>query len=57
VPLHPWLLPNPRAHLRQLLTERRPVYQAVSTATVPTSGRSVADVEADVLAAVPAATP
>jgi shikimate kinase len=57
VPLHPWLLPNPRAHLRRLLAERRPVYEALSTATVPTSGRSVADVVADVLAAVPAATP
>jgi shikimate kinase len=54
LPLHPWLLPNPRAHLRQLLTERRPVYQAVSQATVPTSGRPVEDVVADVLAAIPA---
>ena len=42
LPLHPWLLPNPRAHLKQLLTDRRPVYQAVSRATVPTSARPVA---------------
>ena len=56
LPLHPWLMPNPRAHLRQLLTERRPVYQAVSIATVPTSGRDPADVVADVLAALPAVT-
>ena len=57
LPLHPWLLPNPRAHLRQLLTERRPVYQAVATATVPTSGRDLADVIADVLTALPAVAP
>ncbi|HEY9416398.1 MAG TPA: shikimate kinase [Pseudonocardia sp.] len=49
LPLHPWLLPNPRAHLRQLLTERRPVYEAVSQTTVPTSGRPVRDVVDDVL--------
>jgi shikimate kinase len=57
LPLHPWLMPNPRAHLRQLLTERRPVYQAVSMATVVTSGRELADVVTDVLAMRPAVTP
>ncbi|HEY2205797.1 MAG TPA: shikimate kinase [Pseudonocardia sp.] len=57
VPLHPWLMPNPRAHLRHLLTERRPVYEAVSAATVPTSGRPLADVVSDVLAVVPAPAP
>lgn len=57
LPLHPWLMPNPRAHLRQLLTERRPVYQAVSMATVTTSGRDLDDVVADVLATLPAVTP
>jgi shikimate kinase len=56
LPLHPWLLPNPRAHLRELLSERRPVYQAVSSATVPTSGRPLGDVVADVLRALPAVT-
>ena len=42
-------MPNPRAHLRQLLTERRPVYEAVSQATVLTSGRPVDDVVDDVV--------
>jgi len=49
VPLHPWLLPHPRAHLRRLLAERRPVYEAVSRAVVPTTGRSAEDVAAEVL--------
>ena len=49
LPLHPWLMPNPRAHLRQLLTERRPVYEAVSQATVLTSGRPVEDVVGEVV--------
>jgi shikimate kinase len=49
VTLHPWLLPNPRAHLRQLLAQRRPIYTAVSSAVVPTTGRSAADVAAEVL--------
>jgi shikimate kinase len=54
VPLHPWLLPNPRAHLRKLLDERRPVYTAVAKAVVPTSGRDPADIAADVLGSLPA---
>jgi shikimate kinase len=49
VTLHPWLLPHPRAHLRQLLSERRPIYEAVSSAVVSTTGRCVEDVEAEVL--------
>jgi shikimate kinase len=53
VPLHPWLLPNPRAHLRELLNTRRPIYTAVAAATVPTSGRTPAEVLADVLASMP----
>ena len=53
VPLHPWLLPNPRAHLRMLLDERRPVYTAVAAVTVPTSDREPADVAEDVLASLP----
>jgi shikimate kinase len=56
LPLHPWLLPNPRAHLRRLLTERRPVYLSVAGATVPTGGRTPDEVVAEVLAALPAAT-
>jgi shikimate kinase len=49
VPLHPWLLPNPRAHLRQLLAQRRPVYEAVSNIVVPTTGRSAEEVAVEVL--------
>jgi shikimate kinase len=49
IPLHPWLLPHPRASLRRLLAERRPVYAAVSRAVVPTTGRSAEDVAAEVL--------
>jgi shikimate kinase len=53
VPLHPWLLPNPRAHLRQLLGQRRPVYEAVSSVVVPTTGRSAEEVAAEVLQTMP----
>lgn len=49
VPLHPWLLPHPRAHLRKLLADRRPVYAAVSKAVVPTTGRSAEEVAAEVV--------
>lgn len=49
VTLHPWMLPNPRAHLRQLLSERRPIYEAVSSAVVATTSRSAEDVTAEVL--------
>jgi len=54
VPLHPWLMPNPRAHLKQLLAERRPTYTAVADAVVPTSGREPEDIVRDVLAGLPA---
>jgi shikimate kinase len=54
VPLHPWLLPNPRAHLRELLNTRRPIYTEVAAVTVPTSDREPTDVLADVLASLPA---
>ncbi len=53
VPLHPWLLPNPRAHLRELLNTRRPIYTAVAAVTVPTSGRTPEEVLADVLSSMP----
>jgi shikimate kinase len=53
VPLHPWLLPNPRAHLRELLSTRRPIYTAVAAATVSTSQRTPEEVLADVLASMP----
>jgi shikimate kinase len=49
VPLHPWLLPHPRAHLRQLLLQRRPIYEAVSDSVVSTTGRCAEDVAAEVL--------
>lgn len=53
VTLHPWLMPNPRAHLKELLNTRRPVYTAVSAATIPTSERTPDEVLADVLATMP----
>jgi shikimate kinase len=53
VPLHPWLLPNPRAHLRELLNTRRPIYTSVAAATVSTSQRTPEEVLADVLASMP----
>ncbi|HKR51693.1 MAG TPA: shikimate kinase [Pseudonocardiaceae bacterium] len=49
VALHPWLLPHPRAHLRRLLAQRRPIYEAVSKAMVSTTGRCAEDVAAEVL--------
>jgi shikimate kinase len=52
VTLHPWMLPNPRAHLRKLLAERRPVYEAVADAVVSTTGRCAEDVAAEVLRAL-----
>lgn len=55
VPLHPWLLPNPRAHLKELLTTRRPVYASVAAATIQTSDRTPDEVLADVLATLPGA--
>lgn len=51
--LHPWILPNPRAHLRQLLAQRRPIYEAVSSAVVSTTGRCAKDVAAEVLLTLP----
>lgn len=54
VTLHPWMLPNPRAHLRSLLSERRPVYEAVSDVVVSTTGRSAEEVAAEVLRTVSA---
>lgn len=53
VPLHPWLLPNPRAHLKELLNTRRPIYKQVAAATVQTSERTPEQVLADVLASMP----
>ena len=51
----PLLAVNPRAMLRTMLEARAPLYAEVSTVTVPTAGRPISDVVADVLAAVQAA--
>lgn len=48
----PLLAINPRAHLRALLAARSPLYAAVATDTVETSGRSVAEVVDHVRAAL-----
>lgn len=45
----PLLIGNPRAQLKQLMDERRPLYVEVATVTVDTSGRTPADVAAEVL--------
>lgn len=44
----PLLVVNPRAELTRMLAERRPFYEQVATAVVPTDGRSPEDVAADV---------
>ncbi|MCW2620427.1 MAG: shikimate kinase [Frankiales bacterium] len=49
----PVLALNPRAQLRALLEERRPVYEAVATVTVDTDGRAPDDVAAEVLRTLP----
>lgn len=48
----PLLTINPRATLKYLLDQRRPLYQEVATATVATDGRAPEDVAADVLAVI-----
>ena len=48
----PLLLGNPRGQLHAMLEQRRPVYRSVATVTVPTDGRDVEQVTADVLAAL-----
>lgn len=45
----PLLVVNPRAELKRLMTERRPLYEAVATAVVSTDDRSPEDVAAEVL--------
>ena len=46
----PLLAINPRATMRYLLDQRRPLYEEVATVTVKTDGRPVEDVAAEVLA-------
>jgi shikimate kinase len=48
----PLLLGNPRGQLRSMLAQRRPLYAQVATVTVPTDGRTPADIAADVEAAL-----
>ena len=49
----PLLTVNPRATLKYLLDQRRPLYEEVATATVRTDGREPADIAAEVLSAIP----
>jgi shikimate kinase len=44
----PLLAVNPRATLKYLLDQRRPLYEQVATLTVVTDGRTVADVAAEI---------
>ena len=46
----PLLAINPRATLRHLLDQRRPLYEEVATHTVTTAGRTPEDVAGEVLA-------
>jgi shikimate kinase len=48
----PLLTINPRATLKYLLDQRRPLYQEVATVTVRTDGREPADIAAEVLGAI-----
>lgn len=45
----PLLIGNPRAQLKKLMDERRPLYEQVATITVDTSGRTPEDVANEVL--------
>jgi shikimate kinase len=48
----PLLLGNPRAQLKLMLDERRPLYAEVAATTISTNGRSAAEVAADVAAGI-----
>ena len=52
----PLLVVNPRSELKRLMTERRPLYEAVATAVVNTDDRSPEDVAAEVLALLEASS-
>lgn len=45
----PLLIGNPRARLKKLMDERRPLYEEVATISVDTSGRTPDDIAAEVL--------
>jgi shikimate kinase len=53
----PLLAMNPRATLKYLLDQRRPLYAQVATVTVRTDGRTPDDIAAEVLAALAASLP
>jgi shikimate kinase len=48
----PLLAMSPRATLKHLLDQRRPLYEQVATITVRTDGREPADIAAEILAAL-----
>jgi shikimate kinase len=48
----PLLTVNPRATLKYLLDQRRPLYDEVATYTVRTDGRDPAEITAEILAAL-----
>jgi shikimate kinase len=48
----PLLTVNPRATLKYLLEQRRPLYEEVASVTVRTDGREPADIAAEVLRAI-----
>jgi shikimate kinase len=48
----PLLAVNPRATLKYLLDQRRPLYEQVATITVRTDGRTPEDITAEILAAL-----
>jgi shikimate kinase len=48
----PLLIGNPRAQLKRLLDERRPLYLQVATLTVDTAGRTPDEVVAEVVTGV-----
>ncbi|MCP2328563.1 shikimate kinase [Hamadaea flava] len=50
----PLLELNPRATLKYLLDQRRPLYEEVATITVKTDGREPADIAAELRQALPA---
>jgi shikimate kinase len=52
----PLLIGNPRARWRELMEQRRPLYEEVATVVVPTAGRTPEEV-ADALAAALGASP
>jgi shikimate kinase len=49
----PLLAVNPRATLRHLLDQRRPVYEKVATHTVATDGRTPEEIAAEIMTLLP----